>query len=68
MMQQDTSKCRHCGGKMTTPKPITEGPRKGQSKQICFKCGHTEYFGANTGGLPPEYVARHRDELGGQKK
>ena len=36
-------KCRHCSGKMTEQKPVTEGPRVGQLKSICLKCGHTEY-------------------------
>ena len=36
-------KCRHCGGKMTEQKPVTTGPRMGQMKSICLKCGHTEY-------------------------
>lgn len=36
-------KCRHCGGKMTEQKPVDSGPRLGQTKSICLKCGHTEY-------------------------
>ena len=36
-------KCRHCGGKMTGQKPVDAGPRHGQMKSICLKCGHTEY-------------------------
>ena len=36
-------KCRHCGGKMTDQKQVTSGPRMGQMKSICLKCGHTEY-------------------------
>jgi hypothetical protein len=36
-------KCRHCAGKMTEQKPVTSGPRMGQMKSICLKCGHTEY-------------------------
>ena len=36
-------KCRHCGGKMTEQKRIDAGPRQGQMKSICLKCGHTEY-------------------------
>ena len=35
--------CRHCGGKMTDQKQVTSGPRMGQMKSICLKCGHTEY-------------------------
>jgi hypothetical protein len=53
---------------MTVPRPVTTGPRTGQTKQVCFKCGHTEYYGASAGGLPPGYVERHRDELGGLRK
>jgi len=66
-MEEQERKCRHCGGKMTEPKPITEGVRAGQTKRICFKCGHTEYFGENAGGLPPEYIQRHPEEFGGQQ-
>jgi hypothetical protein len=64
MLNQPDDKCRHCGGKLSAPKTIAEGPRTGQTKRICFKCGHTEYFGVQTGTLPPEYMERHRDELG----
>ena len=36
-------KCRHCGAKMSEPKPVTSGARAGQVKTICRKCGHAEY-------------------------
>src|SRR4051812_771445 len=36
-------KCRHCGGKMTEQRSVVTGPRQGQMKSICLKCGHTEY-------------------------
>jgi NADH pyrophosphatase NudC (nudix superfamily) len=36
-------KCRHCGGKMTEQRPVTEGRHQGGTKSICLKCGHTEY-------------------------
>jgi ribosomal protein L37E len=36
-------KCRHCGGKMSAPKPVPEGPRAGQTRTFCTKCGHMEY-------------------------
>ena len=36
-------KCRHCSGKMTEQRPVTEGPHRGGRKSICLKCGHTEY-------------------------
>ena len=39
-------KCRHCGSNMTEPKQVLEGPRKGQSRTICVKCGHIEYHGS----------------------
>ncbi len=35
--------CRHCHGKMSAPKPVLDGPRMGQSKRFCTKCGHIEY-------------------------
>ena len=38
-------KCRHCGANMTEPKPVLEGPRKGQTRTICVKCGHIDYHG-----------------------
>jgi hypothetical protein len=28
---------------MTEQKPVESGPRMGQMKSICLKCGHTEY-------------------------
>jgi hypothetical protein len=28
---------------MTAPKPITDGPRKGQTRIICVKCGYIDY-------------------------
>lgn len=36
-------KCRHCGAKMSEPKPVTVGARIGQVKTICRKCGHAEF-------------------------
>jgi hypothetical protein len=36
---------------MSLPKPVTEGPRKGNTRTICMKCAHIEYH-------PP----RHRPE------
>ena len=36
-------RCRHCGGNMSQPKPITAGPKSGGSRTICMKCGHIEY-------------------------
>jgi ribosomal protein L40E len=38
-----SEKCRHCGAKMSEPKPVTSGARIGQVKTICRKCGHAEY-------------------------
>jgi hypothetical protein len=45
-------KCRHCGGHMTQPKPVTEGPKKGQMRIACFKCGHIEYIAADVPQQP----------------
>ena len=36
-------KCSHCRGDMSLPKPINDGPRSGQTRTICMKCGHIEY-------------------------
>ena len=36
-------RCRHCGGNMSQPKLITDGPKRGGSRTICMKCGHIEY-------------------------
>jgi hypothetical protein len=37
-------KCKMCGGKVTTPKLVPDGLRKGQLKQVCFKCGHSHFY------------------------
>ena len=39
-------KCRHCRGNMSAPKPVTDGPRAGQTRTFCIKCGHIEYHPA----------------------
>jgi len=36
-------KCPHCGGNMSLPKPVTDGPKKGQTRIFCVKCGHLEF-------------------------
>lgn len=60
-MLANDNQCRHCGGRMTEPKPVPAGLRAGQTRRICLKCGHTEYYGAPAGTLPPEYLARQAD-------
>lgn len=50
-------KCRHCGGNMSSPKPITEGPKKGGFRTICGKCGHIEYHLADAGSQPTQQQA-----------
>jgi hypothetical protein len=35
--------CSHCRGKMSSPKPIVDGPRAGQLRVFCTKCGHIEF-------------------------
>jgi hypothetical protein len=37
---------------MTPPKPTADGPRKGQMRMACFKCGHIEYL-PQQGQQPP---------------
>lgn len=37
-------KCRHCDGKMSAPKPITDGPHKGKARIFCTNCGHIEHL------------------------
>jgi len=37
-------KCTHCGGKMSEPKPVLSGPRKGHMQRICTKCNHIKYI------------------------
>jgi rRNA maturation protein Nop10 len=39
-------KCSHCGGHLSDPKPVKDGPRKGQTQKICSKCGHIKYIAA----------------------
>ena len=42
--------CRHCRGKMSAPKAVLEGPRIGQYRIFCTKCGHIEYQRTNAPG------------------
>ena len=50
--------CKHCSASMSEPKPISTGPRKGQTQAVCTKCGHADYLGASPGaGI--EMVAGH---------
>ncbi len=39
-------KCGLCRGNMSAPKPVTEGPRAGQTRTFCIKCGHIQYHAA----------------------
>lgn len=55
--------CRHCGANMSEPKPVPEGPRKGQTRTICVRCGHMEYQGTSSATVarpmpspPPETI------------
>jgi hypothetical protein len=32
---------------MSEPKPVIEGPKKGQTRTICMQCGHTNYLGVS---------------------
>ena len=41
--------CKHCGESMSEPKPISTGPRKGQTQTVCTKCGHIDYLAAIPG-------------------
>ncbi len=41
MLHEDT--CRHCSGKMSPPKVVLDGPKKGQTRKYCLKCGHIEF-------------------------
>ncbi len=43
--------CKHCGASMSGPKPISTGPRKGQTQTVCTKCGHTDYLAASLGAV-----------------
>ena len=31
---------------MSLAKPVTEGPKKGQTRKYCTKCGHIKYLPA----------------------
>ena len=55
------AKCSHCRGNMSAPKPVTEGPRAGQMRIFCIKCGHIEYQAAPA-ARPSEKEADAPDE------
>ncbi len=46
-------KCKMCNGKMTAPKPVLEGPKAGQMRTFCTKCGHIQYLAATDAPQPP---------------
>ena len=54
-------KCSHCRGNMSASKPVTEGPRAGQTRTFCIKCGHIEYQAAPA-ARPPEEETDAPDE------
>lgn len=37
---------------MSAPKPVIEGPKKGQMRRFCVKCGHMEYEPAKAAPEP----------------
>lgn len=49
-------KCARCGGKMTAPKPVQDGPHKGENKNFCLRCGHAFYH------RPPAQAAVSRGQ------
>ena len=42
---------------MSAPKPVTEGPRAGQTRTFCIKCGHLEFHAAPVAREPEEEPA-----------
>ena len=47
-----TEKCRVCSGKMSKPKPVIEGPRKGHNRIFCMSCSHSVYL--QPGAMPAQ--------------
>jgi hypothetical protein len=45
-------RCRHCGGEMSAAKQVVDGPKKGQTRKYCLKCGHIEFLAQP--GSPPQ--------------
>ena len=43
-MSNQREKCKHCGAPVSEPKPISTGPRRGQTQVVCTQCGHIEYL------------------------
>ena len=43
-MNNQKNTCKHCGAAVSEPKPIGTGPRKGQTQEVCTKCGHANYL------------------------
>ena len=43
-MLVDKNKCKLCRGKMSKPKPVLDGPNKGQTRIICMNCGYIVYL------------------------
>lgn len=48
-MNNHSKSCAHCGARVSEPKPIITGPRKGQTQTVCTKCGHANYLAASHG-------------------
>jgi len=46
-MNNNENRCNHCGARVSEPKPINTGPRKGQTQTVCTKCGHSNCLPAN---------------------
>ena len=46
-MSNHKEKCKHCDGVLSEPKPVSAGPRKGQTQTVCTKCGHINYLPAS---------------------
>ena len=42
-MLTDRQKCRHCRGKMSSPKAVLDGPSRGKYRTFCMACGHIEF-------------------------
>ena len=49
--------CCKCRGKMSAPKPVTEGPKAGWTRVFCVKCGHLEFLPAPVTPQPEEELS-----------
>ena len=50
-MNNHNNNCMHCGARVGEPKPVRDGPRKGQTRTICTKCGHINFLPAGSGTI-----------------